>query len=139
VLNGRDRDRRAALAAAEAIDAATGRIEMKLSTLALIAALGGGALVAGCADYYGAYPYSTYPDEADYYGYYDGYYGPFYGGYWGPGGYFYYADRGGHHYHRDNGGHFRHDSGGDARYHEVHGRAPQGGGGGRSGGGRDHH
>lgn len=98
---------------------------MKLSSLALIAALGGGALLTGC-DYY--YPYGSPYAEADYYGYYDGFYGPFFGGYWGPGGYFYYADRDGKHYHRDRGRHFRREAGGDARFQPFRGRAPAQGG-----------
>jgi hypothetical protein len=134
-----------AQAATEAIGAETGRNAMRLSTLTLIAALGGGAMLSGCAeDYYGGgyYPYGPYAD-VDYTGYYDNYYGPFNGGYWGPGGYFYYADRGGQHYHRDSGGHFRHDPGspgGGGRYHEIHGRAPPArAGGGGHGGGRAPH
>jgi hypothetical protein len=127
--------------AAERVGAATGRHAMRLSTLALIAALGGGAMLAGCVEEepYGYLPYGPYAD-ADYFGYYDGYYGPFYGGYWGPGGYFYYADRDGRRYHRDSERHFRRESGGDPRYHEVHSHTPpaQGGQGGPRGDGQGH-
>ena len=96
---------------------------MKLTSIALAAALTGSALLAGCADDY-YYPYGPPYAEAEYYGYYDGFYGPFYGGYWGPGGYFYYADRDGRHFHRDRERHFRRDNGGGARYREFHGRGP---------------
>jgi hypothetical protein len=96
---------------------------MKISTMAVIAALAGAGALAGCEDQYGYgyYPYGPYADVG-YSAYYDGYYGDFYGGYWGPGGYFYYADRDGHHYHRDDQRHFRRES--TQGYRQIQGRAP---------------
>lgn len=95
-------------------------MKLHLTTLAAVLAIAGG--LAACAEDYAYYgPPAPYAD-VDYYGFYDGYYGPFYGGYWGEGGSFYYWDQGHRHYHRDTAGHFRHE--GASGFNSIHGHAP---------------
>lgn len=54
--------------------------------------------------------YDDCDDEADYLGYYDGYYGPFIGGYWADDGFFYYYSDRSRRYHRDELRHYRRHS-----------------------------
>jgi hypothetical protein len=96
--------------------------KMKLSILAVMAAVGACGALAGCEDYY--YPYGPYAG-VDYAAYYDGYYGDYYGGYWGPGDYFYYYDRGGGRYRRDDQRHFRREAA--QGYRAIQGHAPPAG------------
>jgi hypothetical protein len=77
-----------------------------MRTLLMVAAAG--AILSGCADYYGPGPsYGPGPvGVASFDGYYDGFYGPVYDGYYGTDGAFYYRGRHDHDWRRDTGEHF---------------------------------